>query len=59
MQLLATPDQIMKKFSFPTPKMVTFSMNNVLAMEKDYVVSPDGEYIFVTSYLQDCVSLFT
>jgi hypothetical protein len=53
MQLLATPDQIMRKFSFPTPKMVTFSMNNVLAMQKDYVVSPTGEYIALTSCLQD------
>lgn len=40
-RLLAAPDQILKKFSFPTPKVVTLSHNNVEAMQVDYVVSPD------------------
>ncbi|CAM6099073.1 unnamed protein product [Calypogeia fissa] len=41
-KLLGTSDQILKKMPFPTPKLVTFSMNNVLGMQVDYVVSPDA-----------------
>ncbi|KAG6544334.1 hypothetical protein Mapa_014168 [Marchantia paleacea] len=41
-KVMAGPNEWLKGLSFPTPKMVTFSRNNVDSLQVDYLVSPNA-----------------